>query len=52
MGRFGAKDGFSKTMGSKTPVAPKTTPKVQTKSEDKQPQSVTMGSHQRRCFKC
>ena len=45
MGRFGAKDGFSKIMGSKTPVAIKTAPIVQTKSEQKQPQSATTGTH-------
>ena len=45
MGRFRVKDGFSKAMGSKTLVAPRIAPKVQIKSEEKQPQSGTTGSH-------
>ena len=50
--RSGARDGFAKAPSSKTSVTPKTTPKVQSKSEGKQPQPVTTSTHQKRCFKC
>ena len=44
MSRFGAKEGYSKGSNSKASIAPKNTPKLQTKFERKQPHTVSSGT--------
>ena len=52
MSQFCTKDRNIRGLATKTPSVPKMAPKTQTKSEGKQLQTTSTGTHQMRCFKC